>query len=405
VAAFTNVFCVRPSRRWKFAERFPHEEIHRLNTTFRNQRLNMSQNPRFIMIGGFLGAGKTTTVGRLARHFQTQGKRVAIVTNDQAADLVDTNLLRSQGFDVGEVAGSCFCCNFNELTNTVERMSVDERPDIVLAEPVGSCTDLVATVIRPLQQVYSQPFDISPYGVIVKPSHGVKILKKVRKGGFSPQAEYIFRKQIEEADFVIVNRVDELLANEVAELTQLIEADFPGRPIVRMSAKTGEGFDVFCEILDQQGEFGRRVMDVDYDVYAEGEAELGWLNSQVSLQASAPFELDNLLLGILRSLATEFESISAETAHLKVIGMSEGYYAVANLLSSFTQPTLSLPSGCHTRSANLVINARVAIDPETLGVLVRKVITHCTREINANASIDTLQSFRPGRPVPTHRIN
>ena len=243
----------------------------------------MTDTPRFIMIGGFLGAGKTTTIARLARRFKRRANASAIVTNDQATDLVDTNSLRSQGFDVGEVAGSCFCCNFNELTATVERLGADRRPDVVIAEPVGSCTDLVATVIRPLQQMYSQPFDIAPYGVIVKPSHGAKILKHVAQGGFSPKAEYIFRKQIEEADFVIVNRIDELPAAEVEELSQLLEADFPGRTVVRMSAKTGEGFDAFCEFLDQQGNFGRRVMDVDYDVYAEGEAELGWLNSQAAL--------------------------------------------------------------------------------------------------------------------------
>ncbi len=112
--------------------------------------------PRFIMIGGFLGAGKTTTIARLARHYQSQGLNVAIVTNDQATDLVDTNSLRSQGFNVGEVAGSCFCCNFNELTATVERLGKAARPDVVLAEPVGSCTDLVATVVRPLVQ-YLRP--------------------------------------------------------------------------------------------------------------------------------------------------------------------------------------------------------------------------------------------------------
>ena len=189
----------------------------------------MSDNPRFIMIGGFLGAGKTTTVSRLAKRFQSQGKRVAIVTNDQATDLVDTNILRSQGFDVGEVAGSCFCCNFDELTNTVERLGEDHRPDVILAEPVGSCTDLVATVIRPLQQIYSQPFDIAPYGVIVKPSHGARILGREKKGGFSPQAEYIFRKQIEEADFVIVNRIDELSTEEVEHLAQLLDEQFAGR--------------------------------------------------------------------------------------------------------------------------------------------------------------------------------
>ena len=45
---------------------------------------------RFLMIGGFLGAGKTTTIGKLAAHYVAAGKNVALVTNDQAYDLVDT---------------------------------------------------------------------------------------------------------------------------------------------------------------------------------------------------------------------------------------------------------------------------------------------------------------------------
>ena len=52
------------------------------------------------------------------------------------------------------MAGSCFCCNFNALTSTVERLGEGQLPDVILAEPVGSCTDLVATVIRPLTEVY-----------------------------------------------------------------------------------------------------------------------------------------------------------------------------------------------------------------------------------------------------------
>ncbi len=364
----------------------------------------MSENPRFIMIGGFLGAGKTTTISRLARRFQLQGKNVVIVTNDQATDLVDTNMLRSQGFDVGEVAGSCFCCNFNELTNTVERFGTVHRPDVILAEPVGSCTDLVATVIRPLQQVYSQPFDIAPYGVIVKPSHGAKILRRVAKGGFSPQAQYIFHKQIEEADFVIVNRIDELAASEVEELATLLDQQYPGRPIVKMSAKTGQGFDNFCEHLDRQGEFGRRLMEVDYDVYAEGEAELGWLNSQLTIESASAFDLDQLLLSLLRRLRDELGRIAAETAHLKVIGLWEGFYGVANLVSSSTEPVLSLPSACRTTHADVVINARVAIDPDILADLLQSTVAFESTAIGANVTIKTLQSFRPGRPVPTHRI-
>jgi len=356
------------------------------------------------MIGGFLGAGKTTTIARLAKHFQSLGKKVGIVTNDQATDLVDTNLLRSQGFDVGEVAGSCFCCNFNALTDTVEKLGADERPDVIIAEPVGSCTDLVATVIRPLQQIYSVPFDIAPYGVIMKPSHGMKILRGDRKGGFSPQAEYIFRKQIEEADFVLLNRVDELSETEIGKLTQLVEANFPGMPCIRMSAVTGEGFDAFCDQLDKPCLNGKRLMDVDYDVYARGEAELGWLNAQVSLKANSPFELDSLLMKLLSEIHTSLNSQSAEIAHLKVIGMHEGKYAVANIVSSESAPALSIGSNSLTSEADVVVNARVAIDPEALTQTVQTCLLSLCDSLGIDVSVNTLQSFRPGRPVPTHRL-
>src|SRR5213593_2125679 len=102
---------------------------------------------RFIMLGGFLGAGKTTLIARLARHYQSRGLRVGIVTNDQAQDLVDTNTLRAQGLSVEEVAGACFCCNFNDLIAKAGKLGERDRPDVILAEPVGSCTDLVATVV------------------------------------------------------------------------------------------------------------------------------------------------------------------------------------------------------------------------------------------------------------------
>src|SRR5262245_53829588 len=246
---------------------------------------------RFLIVGGFLGAGKTTTIARLGRHDQCHGHKVGVVTNDQATDLVDSNSLRAQGFDVGEVPGVCFCCNFNKLTETVGELKESARPDIVLAEPVGSCTDLVATVVRPLQQLFSATFDVAPYAVLLKPSHGGRILRGEAKGGFSPQAAYIFKKQLEEADLIVINRIDELSADEADELAGLLATQYPGTPVLRMSAKTGAGFEALVELLGQRGQFGRRVMDVDYDTYAIGEAEVGWPNMSLTVSARQPLAL------------------------------------------------------------------------------------------------------------------
>ena len=360
-------------------------------------------NPRFILIGGFLGAGKSTTVARLARHYADLGKRVAIVTNDQASDLVDSHSLRNQGFDVGEVAGACFCCSFNELTERVEELSQSELPDVILAEPVGSCTDLVATVIRPLESVYQSPLDIAPYGVILKPSHGAKILSGSGRG-FSPKAEYIFRKQIEEADFVILNRIDQIAAEDADKIVSSIQDQYPDRPVIRMSAKTGEGFESYIEELEKRNQFATRVMDVDYEVYAEGEAELGWLNSQLRLTSDSNIVVDKFLLGLIENLHQEIKIRDGEVAHLKAIAMFDGNYAVANSVSSFTEPELSLASNCEARQADVVVNARVALDPESLEQLVRSQVEKTCEAFAACFEITSLQSFRPGKPVPTHRI-
>ena len=359
---------------------------------------------RFVAIGGFLGAGKTTTIGRLARAYQRRGSNVGIVTNDQAADLVDTHNLRSQGFQVDEVAGACFCCRFDELTAAIERLESQAAPDVILTEPIGSSADLVATVLKPIQRKFGGKFDVAPYGVILKPSHGRKILRNESRGGFSPQAAYIFRMQLHGADFLIVNRIDELTKQEVDELAELLAAEAPGIPVLRLSARTGEGFEDLLEMLDRQGTFGQRVVDLDYDLYAAGEGELGWLNSRFRVDASEPLSVDDLLVDMMGRLQRSLVEAGAETAHLKTIALGEDLHAVANVVSNETPVELSTASGACATAVDVIVNARVATTPELLQQAAdRAVHEACTA---AGAKVDSIQtrSLRPSRPVPTYRI-
>ena len=355
------------------------------------------------MVGGFLGAGKTTTLARLARHYLSRGQRVGLVTNDQAQDLVDTKSLRAQGFPVEEVPGACFCCRFNDLVDKAQELEARQRPDVILAEPVGSCTDLVATVLQPLKDIYGQRFQVAPYAVLFKPSHGLRILRKDSSAGFSPKAAYIFRKQLEEADAILINRLDELPASELAELSELLEQHYPGVPALRLSAKTGQGFDALVQLLDQEGDFGRKILDIDYDTYAEGEAELGWLNCSLHMQFPEPAPLDDLLVEIVTRLRDSLNRRQLEVAHLKVIGLGENTFGVANLVSSLTAPELSLASRARVSEADIIVNARVAMEPSELADLVRCRVQEIGSEKQGRLELHTMQSFRPGRPRPTYR--
>ncbi|MEI7776494.1 MAG: GTP-binding protein, partial [Verrucomicrobiota bacterium] len=122
---------------------------------------------RYIMIGGFLGAGKTTAIASLALYLKNKGLRVGLITNDQGSELVDTAMLRAKGFSTEEIPGGCFCCRFNSLVDAAAKLTDTIAPDVFIAEPVGSCTDLIATVTYPLRRIYGERFDVAPLSVLI----------------------------------------------------------------------------------------------------------------------------------------------------------------------------------------------------------------------------------------------
>ena len=160
---------------------------------------------RYIMIGGFLGAGKTTAVGQLAQYIDQKSLKVGLITNDQGSGLVDTASLRAKGFATEEIPGGCFCCRFNSLMDAANRLNESSRPDVFVAEPVGSCTDLVATVTYPLRRIYGNAFRIAPLSVLVDPIRAQRILGLAEGGRFSDKVVYIYRKQLEEANVIVIN--------------------------------------------------------------------------------------------------------------------------------------------------------------------------------------------------------
>jgi G3E family GTPase len=362
----------------------------------------MSRPIDFIMVGGFLGAGKTTLIARLAKKYQAAGMHVCVVTNDQAAGLVDTELLKSHGLEVNEVAGSCFCCNFDGLTAAMDEFETRRRPDVILAEPVGSCTDLIATIAMPMMERLGGKFIHRPYAVVLKPHHGKKILSGAG-GGFSEKAEYIFRKQLEESEIILINRVDELSAEDQEQLKDYLAEQYPGRRIICLSAKTGQNLEELYEALKGQAVARGVTMEVDYDVYAEGEAELGWLNATVEFHGEAPLPLDEIATSLVDHLRRSFKNLDAEPGHLKVLCSSGDDVSVANLVDSDSPTMLSIASQVETRQAKAIINARVRLAPERLSEQVNAAIAAVAEKLSASTETTQMESFRPGRPTPTHR--
>lgn len=355
---------------------------------------------RYIMIGGFLGAGKTTAVARLARLLTDRGLRVGLICNDQSSGLVDTGLLRSRGFPVEEIPGGCFCCRFNSLLEAARKLARETRPDVFLAEPVGSCTDLVATVSYPLRRIYGDRFSIAPLSVLVDPLRAARVLGLESGRPFSEKVLYVYRKQLEEADAIVVNKCD-LLSEPLRErLVESLRSSFPQAALFRGSARDGNGLDPWFDFILQSEEKDSHPLELDYDLYAEGEALLGWLNATVRLEAPAPFDADDLLL----RLAREFrDAIGGEIAHLKMTLDAEdeaGTLSAVSLVSSDGEPDLRESLLERIDRGTLVINLRAEADPDLLKSVTEQVLG----ALGIRAVVEHLEHFRPARPRPTHRM-
>jgi G3E family GTPase len=207
---------------------------------------------RFCLLGGFLGAGKTSFLRAYADWLGKRGLKVGLVANDQAGGLVDGQRFQtSASAAVAEVTVGCFCCKADALVNTLKTMASAERPDVILAEPVGSCADLVATVVRPLQRVYGLGFSMPPYVALVD---GRRLCgAKITTAGvvFHADVDYIFWKQLEEADVIVVNKVDLLTKAEREKSLELLRERLPGKALMAVSVMTGEGLEPVFTLMQR----------------------------------------------------------------------------------------------------------------------------------------------------------
>lgn len=329
-----------------------------------------------------------------------QGKRVGLVTNDQAPELVDSRLLKQADLKVAEVAGSCFCCNFDGFIQAINSLRKDVEADVILAEPVGSCADLTATIIRPLKKFHNTEVIVSPLTVLSDPTR-LKSILYGGDGGLHEDAAYIYRKQLEESEVILITKTDLLSETELEKLVKDTQSCFHNTKVMSVSTQNGTGVkEWFDEVANRQGD-GTKILDIDYDKYAHGEAVLGWLNGTIALTGENAY-WDTVLKDIMNGIAKTIKKEKLRVGHIKVIAENGKQYAVGNITGDASTLQFRGTAGCGD-NLKLIINARVETTPEHLDEVIRDVLLSA---IDGKYKDEVLawRYLQPGRPNPTHRM-
>lgn len=363
---------------------------------------------QMILLGGFLGAGKTTTMIRAAKAIEATGERVSVITNDQADNLVDTQAAQAAGLNGGEVAGGCFCCKFEDLVSTTVKLVKERESSVILAEAVGSCTDLMATVVRPLRRFYANDFRVAPLTILLDPLRWGELSEvKAGDGTSAGSVAYLFHKQLEEADIIALNKVDTVPETKLLEFTQMLRRRYPHAEVVPISALNGQGLGQLISFWTSwKSARADQALEIDYDTYADAEAQLGWLNAtlEVSTQDASGFQPGRWVGELLDHLGSKLAEQRALIGHVKMQMTTIDGVTSANLVRSGASPDFRFQQWSSADEGQLVVNARVAMAPSTLETAVRDSIEACNSALKTTSRIEEWTSFRPARPVPIHRL-
>ncbi len=350
---------------------------------------------RLHLVSGFLGSGKTTAIVAAAKRHLARGERVGVVTNDQGRYLVDTAFVQAQNVPAVQVSGGCFCCNYDDLVQVLAQLQHDAQPDVIYAESVGSCADLIATVVQPLRALRQggiPPTSLSAFA-------DARLLLRHLRGQplpFSDDVVYILSQQLAEAELLVANKVDLLSSEDRRDLEGLLAKRYGGKRCLLQNALAPEGVIPWVQAIESgQATPSDVALDVDYGRYGEGERRLAWLDQELLIQAprNGREALEALVVAIEQAIRLRGWPI----AHCKFLARSGGRHAKISLTALQEPEGLrSLPELGH--EIELTINARVEADAQELRQVIGETLRAVAREHGLVWQLRGEQAFYPEAP-------
>ncbi|MFO7696736.1 MAG: GTP-binding protein [Anaerolineae bacterium] len=351
---------------------------------------------RLHLVNGFLGSGKTTAIVEAARQHMARGERVGVVTNDQGRYLVDTAFVRAEQIPVVQVTGGCFCCAYDQLLDVLTTLNDDTRPDVIYAESVGSCADLVAAVVAPLEQRPDLGVTCRSLSVFADSRLLLRLLQRLPLP-FGDDVLYIIDRQIEEAGVLVLNKVDLLDDGSRATLASLALDRLPGRPALMQNSLTGPSVARWVDLIEGcDVRLPGFPVPISYDRYGAGETQLAWVDR--ALVGSSGTNGREAVIIIIGAILGMFREHQVPIAHVKFF-VSSPSESTKISFGTLDQPGWQGQIPRLTGRIELLLNARVQADSQQTGAWVDAALASACARSGAAWEIVTGDTFAPRPPT------
>lgn len=348
------------------------------------------------LLSGFLGSGKTTAIQYASRSLLQQGIKTGVIINDQGIKLVDGDFFKSLKIPYRQVVNGCFCCNYIDLEANIQSLIETNKTEIIFAESVGSCTDIVATVLKPL--LHFRP----SAQVTVSIFADVRLLQMILKGGtnlFDETVNYIYLKQLEEAGIIVINKIDLINKEKLAVIKELMQELYGSKILLYQNSLDEDNIQHWLHTLNNYQSAGMlQSLSIDYDIYAAGEAKLAWFDQELEIYSAnnnALQQAEDLINNIYKRINSHQYTVGHEKFLING--------AIKISFTSNTQQPVSIKIE-PAEAASLLINLRVQTRPEIIEQLVTATVKEVEMQSGCKIIVNSLSAFQPGYPHPTYRI-
>lgn len=173
------------------------------------------------VIGGYLGAGKTTLVNHLLRH--ADGRRLAVLVNEFGELAIDEDLIEAESDGLISIAGGCICCSFgNDLIGALQNLAaLSPAPDHIVIESSGVA--IPGAIVATLQLAGAFRSD----GIVV-----VVDAETVRAHALDDYIGDTICRQLADAEIIVANKTDLIGPQARGDLETWLEQTAPGAIVI-----------------------------------------------------------------------------------------------------------------------------------------------------------------------------
>jgi len=360
-------------------------------------KVHVKAKAKYVVMSGFLGAGKTTSMIAFADSINKRYGKAAILANDLgASNIVDADYTATTDILTTQITGNCICYQHENL--------VDKLNQLVSSGAKHIFSDIPGCGIGALDNVYLQledrepgEFELMPFTCIVDPERLRMIMPEAAQINLPGEMRFLLDAQMAEADLIVLNKKDLLSDDELARRLDYIRAAYPETPVMAMSALTGEGVEEVADYLVSHKAAAKH-RDIGYgsEAFIAAETLLSWYNHRVFLAERDDKNVDfnSVIADLFEGIRNGLKSNNSNVPHLKMFAAGEGDdFIKASLIGIDYDVEYAHKLSGKYSVISLIINARAAADSQVMVDVVDEALNAVTAKYSLRARTFFMEAF------------